>query len=58
MQHGCTDTGSPSPQGPSPRSGRCPLPSSPSAAWSPPSVWVLFLNGWAGETTQVKLSLF
>lgn len=58
MQHGCTGTGSPSPRGPSPRSGRCPLPSSPSAAWSPPSAWALFLNGWAGETTQVKLSLF
>ncbi|MEQ2214249.1 hypothetical protein XENOCAPTIV_026949 [Xenoophorus captivus] len=37
----------PSPQGPSPPSGRCLWPYSPSVACSPPSVWASSQSGWA-----------
>lgn len=48
MPHGCTGMESPSPQGRSPPSGRCPWPSSQLVACCPPPVWASSPSGWAG----------
>lgn len=45
MLHGCTGMASPSPQGPSPPSGRCQWPSSPLVACCRPSAWASSPSG-------------